>query len=46
MDKNILQWGSTHDGTVLNGMEISENVRMFGGKVKVTKSFVVVNSTI
>lgn len=46
MKKKWQQWGFTSDGTVLSGIEISEEVRMFGGEVQVTKSVVVVNSTI
>ncbi|KAJ6119047.1 hypothetical protein N7471_012998 [Penicillium samsonianum] len=41
MNKKLQLWGLTRDGTVLSGMEISEEVRMFGGEVQVTKSVVV-----
>jgi hypothetical protein len=46
MNKRLQQWGFTRNDTVLSGLEISEKVRMFGGEVQVTKSVVVVNSTI
>lgn len=46
MNKKLQQWGSIRDGTVLCGLEISEKVRMFGGELQVTKSVVVVHSTI
>lgn len=46
MDKKIRQWGFTRGGTVISGMKISETIGMFEGEMEVTKSVLVVNSTI
>ena len=45
-NRKIQQWGSTREGTVISGMEISETVRMFDGEAQVTESVQIVNGAI